>query len=476
VAAGVAKARADMILISGYDGGTGASPLSSIKHAGAPWELGLSETQQTLVLNGLRSRVRLQVDGQLKTGRDVVVGALLGAEEFGFATAPLVVCGCVMMRKCHNNTCPVGVATQDPELRKRYSGKPDYIIQFFTFIAEEVRALMARLGYRTFDEMVGHSDRLDVNRAITFWKSRGLDFSRIFHHHAAGAARCLQSQDHGLEQALDYALLPKVESAIAGGPPVKIEGLAIRNVHRTVGAILSSRIARRHGHAGLAPDSITLSFTGAAGQSFGAFASRGLTLQLQGEANDYVGKGLSGGRIIIRPYPGATYDPARNVIAGNVMLYGATAGEVFVNGQAGERFCIRNSGATAVVEGCGDHGCEYMTGGRVVILGPTGVNFAAGMSGGIAYVYDETGAFDSCCNLEMVDLDLILTPADERELKGLLERHAALTGSPKASALLADWDNTRIRFVKVFPMEYRRVLGQMMVEDEATAREEVVRQ
>ena len=472
VAAGVAKAKADLILISGYDGGTGASPLSSIKHAGAPWELGLSETQQTLVLNRLRSRVRLQVDGQMKTGRDVVVGALLGAEEFGFATAPLVVCGCVMMRKCHNNTCPVGVATQDPELRKRFSGKPEYVVNFFTLIAEEVRGLMARLGFRTFDEMVGRSDRLDLNRAITFWKAKGLDFSGIFHPPGDGPRRCLEAQEHGLDQALDYALLPRVEAAIAGGPPVKIE-MPIRNVHRTVGAVISSRIARRCGHGGLAPDAITLAFTGAAGQSFGAFASRGMTLLLKGEANDYVGKGLSGGRIVISPYPGITYDPSRNVIAGNVMLYGATAGEVYVNGQVGERFCIRNSGATAVVEGCGDHGCEYMTGGRAVILGPTGVNFAAGMSGGLAYVYDETGSFDSCCNLEMVDLDLILTPADERELRGLLGRHITFTGSAKAAALLADWENARIRFVKVFPMEYRRVLGQMMLEDEATAREEV---
>ncbi|MFO7535958.1 MAG: glutamate synthase large subunit [Kiritimatiellia bacterium] len=474
VAAGVAKAKADMILISGYDGGTGASPLSSIKHAGAPWELGLSETQQTLVLNGLRSRVRLQADGQMKTGRDVVVAALLGAEEFGFATAPLVVCGCVMMRKCHNNTCPVGVATQDPLLRKRYSGKPEYVIEFFRFIAEEVREWMAQLGFRTFDEMVGRSDRLDTNHAVTFWKARGLDFSRIFHQSPAGPRRCLQAQDHGLEQSLDYALLPRVQSAIAGGAPVRVD-LSIRNVHRTVGAVISSRIARRYGQAGLAPDSITLAFTGAAGQSFGAFAARGLTLLLSGEANDYVGKGLSGGRIAIRPYPGAAYDPAHNVIAGNVLLYGATDGEVFVNGQVGERFCIRNSGATAVVEGCGDHGCEYMTGGRAVVLGPTGVNFAAGMSGGIAYVYDETGTFDSCCNLEMADLDLVLTAADERELRALLARHVECTGSPKAAALLGDWDNARIRFVKVFPMEYRRVLGQMMREDEATEREEVSR-
>ncbi len=474
VAAGVAKARADMILISGYDGGTGASPLSSIKHAGAPWELGLAETQQTLVLNNLRGRVRLQADGQMKTGRDVVVAALLGAEEFGFATAPLVVCGCVMVRKCQHNTCPVGVCTQDPVLRKRYTGKPEHVIAFFTMIAEEVRRWMAALGFRTFDEMVGRSDRLDVNRAVTFWKARGLDFSNLFQRapKGTGGRLCRESQEHGLGQALDYTLLPKIESALAGGPSVRLD-LPIRNVHRTVGTVISSRIARRYGHAGLPPDTITLAFTGAAGQSFGAFAARGLTLLLRGEANDYVGKGLSGGRIVIRPSADAGYEAAANTIAGNVMLYGATAGEVYANGRVGERFCIRNSGATAVVEGCGDHGCEYMTGGRAVVLGQTGVNFAAGMSGGLAYVYDETGSFDACCNLEMVDLDLVLTPEDEKEIRGLLERHIAFTGSPKAAAILADWDSARIRFVKVFPTEYRRVLGQMMREDEATVREEV---
>ncbi len=472
VAAGLAKGKADMILVSGYDGGTGASPLSSIKHAGAPWELGLAETQQTLVLNGLRSRVRLQTDGQLKTGRDVVVAALLGAEEFGFATAPLVVCGCVMMRKCHNNTCPAGVATQDPELRKRYRGRPEYLVQFFTMIAEEVREHMARLGFRTMDEMIGRCDLLEVDRAVRFWKARGLDFGAVFQAPPADPAerRCMTAQDHGLDGALDYTLLPRLAPALEQGTPVRLD-LPIRNAHRTVGTIISSRIARKHGHEGLKPDTITLEFTGAAGQSFGAFAARGLTLILRGEANDYVGKGLSGGRIIVRPPAGAGWDPAAHMIAGNVLLYGATAGEAFFNGRVGERFAIRNSGATAVVEGCGDHGCEYMTGGRVVVLGPTGVNFAAGMSGGLAYVYDEAGDFDIRCNLEMVDLDPLAAAADEREVRELVERHAALTGSPKAAAVLADWDRARLRFIKVFPMEYRRVLGRMSREDEATERE-----
>jgi glutamate synthase domain-containing protein 2/glutamate synthase domain-containing protein 1/glutamate synthase domain-containing protein 3 len=474
VAAGVAKGHADMILISGYDGGTGASPLSSIKHAGAPWELGLAETQQTLVLNRLRSRVRLQADGQMKTGRDVVVGALLGAEEFGFATAPLVVCGCVMMRKCHNNTCPVGVATQDPELRKRFSGRPEYVVNFFTMVAEEVREWMARLGFRTVDEMVGRSDLLDTNRAITFWKARGLDFSRIFARPEAPIEeyRCTRQQDHGLAGALDYRVLPEVEPAIAGERKVSLK-LPIRNTDRTVGAVLSSRIAARWGNRGLPAGTITLEFTGAAGQSFGAFASRGMTLILNGESNDYLGKGLSGGVIVVRPYPGAAYDAERNILVGNVLLYGATAGGVYVNGQAGERFAIRNSGAVAVVEGVGDHGCEYMTGGRVVVLGPTGVNFAAGMSGGIAYVYDETGMFDANCNLEMVDLESVTSEEDERELKRLIARHVALTGSRKGQAILDDWGGARLRFVKVFPTEYRLALGKMSREDAATDRGEV---
>jgi len=477
VAAGVAKGHADMILISGYDGGTGASPLSSIKHAGAPWELGLSEAQQTLVLNGLRSRVRLQVDGQIKTGRDVVIGALLGAEEFGFATSALVVCGCVMMRKCHKNTCPVGVATQDPELRKRYTGRPEYVERFLTMIAEEARGYMATLGFRRMDEMIGRSDMLEMNGAIDFWKARGLDFSRVLARQSAppDAVRQTRLQDHGIEKAMDLEILPRVRDSIETGRATSLS-MKIRNTNRTVGTIISSVIASKYGHKGLPDGTITLNFEGAAGQSFGAFCARGVTLVLEGEANDYAGKGLSGGRLVVRPPRGVTFDPAANMIAGNVLLYGATAGEAYFNGRAGERFAIRNSGAWAVVEGVGDHGCEYMTGGRVVILGPTGVNFGAGMSGGIAYVYDETGDFDSRCNLDMIDLELVLTQADRKELRGLIERHVKHTGSPKAAAIIADWDACLPRFVKVFPMEYKRVLGQMSIEDEATERAEGVRE
>jgi glutamate synthase domain-containing protein 2/glutamate synthase domain-containing protein 1/glutamate synthase domain-containing protein 3 len=474
IAAGVAKAHADLVLISGYDGGTGASPLSSIKHAGAPWELGLAETQQTLVLNDLRGRVRLQVDGQVKTGRDVVIGALLGAEEFGFATTALVVLGCVMMRKCHHNTCPVGVATQDPELRKLFGGRPEYLVNFFTFLAEEVREHMAQLGFRRIDEMVGRSDLLEMNDAIRFWKARGLDFGNIFHRPATGhPVRCVDKQDHELDSALDLKLLPKVKDAIEKKKAVRLES-PIRNVNRTVGTMIAGRVARRHGHAGLPEDTITLSFTGAAGQSFGAWCARGMTMLLEGESNDYLGKGLSGGRIVVKPRAGAAYRPEENVIAGNVLLYGATCGEVFINGAVGERFAIRNSGASAVVEGVGDHGCEYMTGGRVVVLGRTGLNFGAGMSGGLAYVYDEDRNFDQRCNLDMVDLELVSGERDQAELRGLLERHARYTGSPKATRILEAWDEHLPFFIKVFPMEYRRVLGQMMREDEATERAEVI--
>ncbi len=475
VAAGVAKGKADMILISGYDGGTGASPLSSIKHAGVCWELGLSETQQTLVLNHLRNRVRLQVDGQLKTGRDVVIGALLGAEEFGFATAPLVINGCVMMRDCHRNTCPVGVATQDPRLRKCFRGDPQYIINFFRFIAEEVRTYMARLGFRTLDEMVGRCDLLEMNAAIEFWKAKGIDLSRVLYRPEASPeqVRCMQKQEHGVEKALDLELMSRVAPALEHGKRVEVD-VPIRNDHRTVGTIISSEIARRYGFKGLPDDTITLRFRGAAGQSFGAFASRGMTLLLEGEANDFVGKGLSGGRIVVRPAKNAVFDPSESIIAGNVLLYGATAGELYLNGRAGERFGIRNSGAKAVVEGVGDHGCEYMTGGRVVILGPTGVNFGAGMSGGLAYVYDETGLFDERCNLDMIDLELVNTPAEERELKTLIEKHLLYTGSPKAKSILDNWETALGYFVKVFPMEYKKVLGMLSREDEETARAEVV--
>jgi glutamate synthase (NADPH/NADH) large chain len=476
IAAGVAKGHADMILISGYDGGTGASPLSSIKHTGVPWELGLTEAHQTLVLNGLRSRVRLQTDGQLKTGRDVVIAALLGAEEFGFATAPLVVCGCVMMRKCHSNTCPVGVATQDPELRKRFSGKPEYIINFFNLLAEEVRGYMAALGFRKMDEMIGRADCLEMNDAIEFWKARKVDLSGVLTRLETSRTdvRCTIQQDHGIERSLDWKILPQVEAALATGKKVTLD-LPVRNVNRTVGAIISSRIARRYGHAGLPDDTLTLRFTGAAGQSFGAFCSKGMSLLLEGETNDYAGKGLSGAKIVVKPYRGIDYDQSQNIIAGNVLLYGATGGEVYINGRAGERFAIRNSGALAVVEGIGDHGCEYMTGGRVVILGSTGVNFGAGMSGGIAYVYDETGMFDGNCNLEMIDLELVEDAADGKELKSMLEKHVKYTGSVKAAHILQHWEESLPHFIKVFPTEYKLVLGQMSREDEATEREEKVR-
>jgi glutamate synthase domain-containing protein 2/glutamate synthase domain-containing protein 3 len=477
VAAGVAKGRADMILVSGYDGGTGASPLSSLKHAGGPWELGLAETHQTLLLNGLRSRVRLQVDGQLKTGRDVAVAALLGAEEFGFATAPLVVCGCIMMRKCHTNNCPVGVATQDPELRKLYTGKPEYVVNFLTMVAEELREIMAALGLRTLNEMVGRCDLLEVNPAIDFWKAKGLDFSRILLYTDTPAEDryCTQAQEHGLESSIDFTYFDEICAALDAGQSIR-KDLSIRNVHRTAGTIVSSEIARRAGRDGLADDTVTLRYRGAAGQSFGAFASRGMTMILEGEANDFIGKGLSGGRIIVRPYAAADFDPALNMIAGNVAFYGATSGDAYLNGQAGERFAIRNSGARVVVEGVGDHGCEYMTGGVAVILGPTGVNFGAGMSGGIAYVYDERGNFDNNCNLETLDLELVSSEDDRAALRILLENHIHYTGSPKAKAILADWERAVPRFIKVFPMEYKKALGRLSREDAETVRSEVVRQ
>jgi glutamate synthase domain-containing protein 2/glutamate synthase domain-containing protein 1/glutamate synthase domain-containing protein 3 len=475
VAAGVAKARSDVILISGYDGGTGASPLSSIKHAGIPWELGLAETQQTLVLNGLRSRVRLQVDGQLRTGRDVVIGALLGAEEFGFATAVLVVCGCVMMRKCHLNVCPVGVATQDQELRKRFTGRAEHVIRYFHMVAEEVREHLAALGYRKMDDIIGKSELLENNPNASLWKKRKLDFSKILYRPKANTdqLRQTESQEHGMDQALDLKILPKVQAAIDGGQKTVLD-LPIRNINRAVGTIVSSEIARQYGGKGLPDDTITLRFKGAAGQSFGAFCASGMTLVLEGEANDYVGKGLSGGKIILKPDPGTDFDAASNIIAGNVLLYGATSGEMYINGRVGERFAIRNSGVIAVVEGVGDHGCEYMTRGRVVVIGPTGVNFGAGMSGGIAYVYDETGMFDNNCNLEMIDLELITEKADEEEIRTLLEAHVACTDSKKAREILENWDVCLAHFIKVFPMEYKRVLGKMSREDADTEREEVL--
>ncbi len=463
IAVGVVKAHADMVLISGGDGGSGASPLSSLRHAGIPWEIGLADAQQTLVYNNLRDRVRVQVDGQLRTGRDVVVAALLGAEEFGFATAPMVVCGCVMTRNCHKNTCPVGIATQDPRLRARFKGKPEYLINFFHMVARETRELMAELGFRSFDEMVGRCDRLDMNPAITFWKARGLDYSKLLDRRSVVSGRALRSSGsrHAVpSDTLDAALIPEVDHALASGTTLVVDR-PIRNIHRSVGTRLSGHLARRLGAAGLPEGTISLRFQGAAGQSFGAFAIRGLTLLLEGEANDYVGKGLSGGRIVLRPWRHATYRAVDNVIAGNVLLYGATSGELYAAGRVGERFAIRNSGAMAVVEGVGNHACEYMTGGRVAILGATGLNFAAGMSGGIAYVYDEDCLFDTRCNLETVDLEAVKEQAAIDELRSLIEAHREATGSERADAILNGWDEALPRFVMVLPMEYRRALDLM---------------
>jgi glutamate synthase domain-containing protein 3 len=475
VAAGVAKARADMVLISGFDGGTGASPLSSIRHAGAPWELGLSETQQTLVMNNLRGRIRVQVDGQIKTGRDVVVAALLGAEEYGFATIALVVLGCVMMRKCHTNTCPVGIATQDPELRSFFKGRPEYLENFFRMVARDVREHMAMLGFRTMEEMIGRCDMLEMERAVSFWKAKGLDFSRILFKPEAAKkcpVKCIEKQSHPVGEVLDMELIKLSKDALEKGKKITID-LPIRNVNRTTCAMLSGEIAKRYGNKGLSEDTILCRFKGSAGQSFGAFGARGLTIYLEGEANDYLGKSLSGAKIIVRPCPDSQFKPADNMIAGNVILYGATSGEVYINGRAGERFAIRNSGARAVVEGVGDHGCEYMTGGRIVVLGDTGINFAAGMSGGIAYIYDETRLFDSRCNLDMVDLELVADEADKNELKTMIKLHLEYTGSARAAYILDNWEASLPFFVKVFPMEYRRVMGKMTKEDEATEREEV---
>ncbi|MCW5604823.1 MAG: glutamate synthase large subunit, partial [Burkholderiales bacterium] len=479
VAAGVAKCKADHVVIAGHDGGTGASPWSSIKHAGTPWELGLAETQQTLVLNRLRGRIRVQADGQMKTGRDVVIGALLGADEFGFATAPLVVEGCIMMRKCHLNTCPVGVATPDPVLRKKFSGKPEHVINYFFFVAEEIRELMARLGVRKFDDLIGRSDLLDTRKGIEHWKARGLDFSRIFHQPQVGpeiARSHTESQDHGLDKALDHRLIELAAPALERGEKVTIE-MPIRNINRTVGTMLSGMVAKRYGHDGLPDDTIRVRFAGSAGQSLGAFLSRGITLELIGDTNDYCGKGLSGGRITVQPSPKFRGDAGQNIITGNAVLYGAIAGEAYFRGVAGERFAVRNSGAHTVVEGTGDHGCEYMTGGTVVVLGATGRNFAAGMSGGIAYVYDEDGSFASYCNTAMVKLEPLLTEAeqdarvsrdvwhmgeaDEVLAKRFIENHHRFTGSARAQKILTDWAAARGRFVKVFPDEYRRALGEL---------------
>ncbi len=489
VAAGVAKCRADHVTISGFEGGTGASPLTSLTHAGSPWEIGLAETQQTLVLNGLRGRIAVQVDGGLRTGRDVAIGALLGADEFGFATAPLIASGCIMMRKCHLNTCPVGVATQDPVLRKRFTGTPEHVINYFFFVAEELRVIMANLGFRTVAEMTGRVDRLNMSKAVSHWKARGIDLSRILYsvtpkpgvaiHHA-------EKQNHGLESALDHDLIAAAQPSIENGQPVALER-TVRNVDRTVGAMLSGEVARRHGHAGLPEDTISVKFTGTAGQSFGAFLARGISLELTGDGNDYVGKGLSGGRIVVKPPAGLSRDPAQNIIVGNTVLYGAIAGEAYFHGVAGERFAVRNSGAVCVVEGTGDHGCEYMTGGVVVVLGKTGRNFAAGMSGGVAYVYDADGAFERRCNLAMVRLEKIapaeggdstgmprqrsvsvadpgmgdLLRFDAERLRILVERHLLHTGSERARGLLDNWDAALAKFVKVMPSDYAKALADM---------------
>ncbi|WP_428939875.1 glutamate synthase large subunit [Fontivita pretiosa] len=471
VAAGVAKAKADHILISGDSGGTGASPLTSIKHAGLPWELGLAETQQTLVMNGLRGRVVLQTDGQIKTGRDVAIAFLLGAEEVGFATAPLIATGCIMMRVCHLNTCPVGVATQDPELRRKFAGKPEHVINFMFFVAEELRQIMAELGFRTVNEMVGRCDMLEFADVSNHWKARHLDLSVILHmpELRPGDTRYnTQKQEHGLENSLDHKCLIKLaEPALERGEKVRAE-LEIKNVHRTVGATLSGLIARKYGFAGLPDDTIHFKFTGSAGQSFGCFAAKGLTLELEGDANDYLGKGLSGGKIIVYPPKASKFKAEENIIAGNVICYGAIAGEVYIRGVVGERFCVRNSGVYAVVEGVGDHGCEYMTGGRVVVIGPTGRNFAAGMSGGIAYVYDDNSLFERLCNTEMVELEKPDKPEDIATIKRLLENHARYTGSPVAKNILADFENEIRWFVKVMPTDYRRVLEhQAEVEERA---------
>ena len=477
VAAGVAKAHADLVTISGCEGGTGASPLSSIKHAGLPWELGVAETHQTLVLNDLRGRIKIQTDGLLRTGRDVIIAALLGAEEFGFATVALVTMGCIMMRKCHLNTCPVGIATQDEALRKKFTGKPEQVINFFTFLAEEVRELMARLGARTLDELVGRTELLEMNTAITHWKSNGLDYSRMLAKPKVDsrvATRCIATQDHGIDHILDRKLIAAAMPALERKEKVSIS-MPIRNSNRTACTMLSGEIAKRFGREGLPPGTIDITFTGVAGQSFGAFLSEGIRLTLIGDANDYVGKGMSGGRIVVRPDSKATYAWNDNSIVGNTVLYGATGGEVYLAGMAGERFGVRNSGCKAVIEGVGDHGCEYMTGGTVVVIGKTGRNFAAGMSGGIAYVLDGDRHFNRRCNQGMVDLEQVSEAEDIAILRQMLETHAALTCSPIATSLLGDFDNARKRFVKVFPHEFRRVILERTGKAKAAKGKEAVR-
>jgi glutamate synthase (ferredoxin) len=466
-----------VVLISGYDGGTGASPQTSITHAGLPWELGLAEAHQTLVLNNLRSRIAVETDGQLKTGRDVAIAALLGAEEFGFATAPLVATGCIMMRVCHLNTCPAGVATQDPRLREKFKGRPEHVVNFMRFVAQELREIMASLGFRTLEEMVGRVDRLEPRAAIDHWKAKGLDFSNLLYAPEVDpdwGRYCQDEQDHGIERSLDMTtLLETCRPAIERGEDVVAE-LPIRNVNRVVGTITGSEITLRHGAKGLPDDTIRLHFRGSAGQSFGAFIPPGMSLSLEGDANDYVGKGLSGGKIAVFPPRGSAFAAEDNIIIGNVALYGATRGEAYIRGVAGERFCVRNSGADAVVEGVGDHGCEYMTGGRVVVLGRTGRNFAAGMSGGIAYVLDEHGDFRTRVNPQMVDLETVADAAEAATLRRLVENHLDRTSSNRARQVLDAWDEWLPRFVKVIPRDYKRMLAaiaraeeQGLVGDEA---------
>ena len=495
VAAGVAKCRADHVTISGYDGGTGASPLTSTTHAGSPWEIGLAETQQTLVLNGLRGRIAVQVDGGLRTGRDVAIAALLGADEFGFATAPLIAAGCLMMRKCHLNTCPVGIATQNPVLRARFAGTPEHIINYFFFVAEELRGIMAQLGFKTIEEMIGRTDRIDMTDAVRHWKTQGIDLTKILYQPkpkpGVAVFHC-ESQNHNLETALDHELIVAAKDALEKKKPVKLSR-TIRNLDRTVGAMLSGEIAKRYGHEGLPDETIQIAYTGTSGQSFGAFLSRGVTLELTGDANDYVGKGLSGGRIVVRQPKDSGRDPTMNIIVGNTVLYGAIAGEAYFQGVAGERFAVRNSGAVAVVEGTGDHGCEYMTGGVVAVLGKTGRNFAAGMSGGIAYVYDPDGAFEKLVNRDMVDLEKIGPAAsgneagmprqksvsvadngmgdplrfDAERLHILVQRHVLYTQSERGKWLLDHWEDAVKRFVKIMPREYRRALSELQAQSQA---------
>jgi glutamate synthase domain-containing protein 2/glutamate synthase domain-containing protein 1/glutamate synthase domain-containing protein 3 len=468
IAAGVAKAKADLVLISGHDGGTGASPLTSIKHTGLPWELGVAETQQALIANQLRDKIKIQTDGQLKTGRDLAIAALLGAEEFGFGTSVLITLGCIMMRKCHLNTCPVGVATQDDTLRSRFTGNPDYVERFLNFVAQELREYMAELGFKTVDEMVGRVDVLDTNRAIDHWKAKHLDFSALFESVPGAehfALRCIKIPEPNHQDALDYQLIEQAQQTFKTRKRIKIKQ-EIRNVHRTVGATLSGKVVQKFGAKGLPDDTISVDFSGSAGQSFGAFLAPGISFIIRGDCNDYLGKGMSGGKIIVVPPSRASFVPNENVIVGNVVLYGATGGEIYINGLAGERFAVRNSGAKAVVEGVGDHGCEYMTGGTVVVLGPSGQNFAAGMSGGIAYIFDETEMFDTRCNLDMVDLESVWNASDKTELRTMIENHYKYTNSPKAKMILENWDTYLPLFVKVMPIDYRKVLERMKMEED----------